>query len=122
MHKHTATVCQNADISRSFCLTFYKNLGLIKPKVEHLSLRKPLLWLHVTNNTLLFFSNNRKPCDTATYKMVENWISGTKAQLNHYNHLDEMRKIRSNERQANTFYTFSRYIDCSWYCKRYWFS
>ena len=30
MHKHTATVCQNADISRSFDLTIYKNLGLIK--------------------------------------------------------------------------------------------
>ena len=41
MHKHTASVCQDADISRFFYLTFYK----IKHKayVEHLSLRKSLL-------------------------------------------------------------------------------
>ena len=30
MHKHTATVYKNADISRPFYLTFYKNLGVIK--------------------------------------------------------------------------------------------
>ena len=34
MHKYTATVCQNADISKIFYLTFYKNLGLINSTGE----------------------------------------------------------------------------------------
>ena len=38
MPKHTATVCQNADISKYFYLKFYKTLVLIKHQVEHLSL------------------------------------------------------------------------------------
>ena len=44
--------------------------------------------------------------------MVENGISGTEAQLNYYKHLDEMKNVRSNGSQTNTFYTFNRYFDC----------
>ena len=71
MPKHTATVCQNADISKYFYLKFYKTLVLIKHQVQHLRLRKVLLWLDVTNNTLLSFFNNRKPRDTTIYEMIK---------------------------------------------------
>ena len=46
------------------------------------------------------------------YEIDENRISGTEAQLNYYKHLDEMKNVKSNEGQTNTFYTFSLYFHC----------
>ena len=46
------------------------------------------------------------------YGVVENWISGRKTKLNYYKHLDEMKNVRSNEGQTNTFYTFNHYFHC----------
>ena len=40
------------------------------------------------------------------YEMVENWISGTEAQISYYKHLDKMKNVKSNKSQTNTFFQF----------------